>query len=110
MIPQIERDSCSDGAQVPALARAEAIFDQMVRHGKVCIFVATVADGTDIAATYTMTIAPSLSHGGRPSATIETVVVAAQRRGQGIGMQLLTYAFAYAREAGCYKVQLITRG
>jgi ribosomal protein S18 acetylase RimI-like enzyme len=110
LIPQIERDSCSDGAQVPALARAEAIFDQMVRHGNVCIFVATVADGTDIAATCTMTIAPSLSHGGRPSATIETVVVAAQRRGQGIGKQLLTYAFAYAREAGCYKVQLITRG
>jgi N-acetylglutamate synthase-like GNAT family acetyltransferase len=110
LIPQIERDPLADGAQVPSLAHAEAIFDQLARHGNVFILVVTVADDMDLAATCTMTISPSLSHGGRPLATIETVVVATWRRGQGIGKQLLAYAFAHAREAGCYKVQLITRG
>ena len=110
LIPQLERDPLADGAQVPSLMCAEAIFDQMARHGNVYIFVATAADDTSLAATCTMTISPSLSHGGRLLATIETVVVATRLRGQGIGKQLLAYAFAYAREAGCYKVQLITRG
>jgi N-acetylglutamate synthase-like GNAT family acetyltransferase len=109
LIPQLERDPASAGAQVPTLARAEAIFDQMAQQGNVFIFVAVAAE-MDLAATCTMMITPSLAHGGRSLATIETVVVATRRRGQGIGKQLMAYAFASAREAGCYKVQLITRG
>lgn len=110
LIPQLERDPSAAGAQVPILAHAEEIFDEMARQGSVHIFVATVAGEPDIAGTCTMAIIPSLAHSGRPSAAIETVVVAADRRGRGIGKRLIAYAIAYAREAGCYKAQLITRG
>jgi len=48
----------------------------------------------------------NLSHQGRPYAVIENVVVDAAERGAGYGEQLLRYAIAQARAAGCYKLSL----
>jgi GNAT superfamily N-acetyltransferase len=53
-------------------------------------------------------ITPNLSHGARPWAVFENMVVDARYRGQGIGRRLIEYAFARCREAGCYKVQLLS--
>ncbi len=110
LIPQGERNPQAAGAQVATIERAHEIFDEMARQGNTFIFVATITEKAGLAGTCTMTLAQSLAYGGRPSATIETVVVAAHLRGRGIGKQLLAHAIEHAREAGCYKAQLITRG
>jgi GNAT superfamily N-acetyltransferase len=56
--------------------------------------------------TLTLYILPNLSHGGRPIAIVESVIVAEGSRGTGYGRLLMEYAEAQAREAGCYKIAL----
>ena len=46
--------------------------------------------------------------GGR-CAELESVYVRAERRGEGIGALMLERAEGFAREAGCYRVQLTSR-
>jgi GNAT superfamily N-acetyltransferase len=53
-------------------------------------------------------ITPNLSHGAYPWAVLENMVVDSRYRRQGIGRHLIEYAFARCREAGCYKVQLLS--
>ena len=48
----------------------------------------------------------NLTHGGRPWAVVENVVVAGAHRRRGIGRALMHEAMGQARRAGCYKVQL----
>ena len=59
-----------------------------------------------VAGTLTVYLLPNLSHGGRPFALVENVVVAEGWRGRGFGALLLERAVALAREAGCYKLTL----
>src|SRR5438309_1456736 len=51
-------------------------------------------------------VLPNLSHGGRPFAVVESVVVDQAARGSGYGRLLMEHAEACAREAGCYKIGL----
>ncbi len=51
---------------------------------------------------------PSLSHQGAERAQVEAVRVATDRRGAGIGRELLTWMIARAEERGCRMVQLTT--
>lgn len=53
-------------------------------------------------------IVANLTHGARPWAIVENVVVAYELRGCGIGSALMGHAIDLAREAGCYKVQLLS--
>ena len=62
--------------------------------------------GGRVVATYALYIMPNLSHGGRPFAIVENVVVDDALRGQGLGRLLMEHALARAREAGCYKLAL----
>ena len=62
--------------------------------------------GGRVVATYALYIMPNLSHGGRPFAIVENVVVDEALRGEGLGRRLMDHAVARAREAGCYKVAL----
>ena len=52
---------------------------------------------------------PNLTRGARPFMLIENVVVTAGHRRAGVGAALLRAAVALAREAGCYKIQLLSR-
>jgi GNAT superfamily N-acetyltransferase len=54
-------------------------------------------------------VLPNLTRGGRPFMLIENVVVTAGQRRSGIGSALLAAAVSLARQAGCYKVQLLSR-
>ncbi len=56
--------------------------------------------------TLTLYVLPNLSHGGRPFAVVENVVVDATLRGGGHGRLLMAEAVRIARAAGCYKVSL----
>ncbi|MFN9473887.1 N-acetyltransferase family protein [Acidovorax sp.] len=62
--------------------------------------------GADVVGTYALLVMHNLAHRGAPSAIVEDVVVAADRKGQGIGRQMIAHAVQQAREAGCYKLAL----
>lgn len=62
--------------------------------------------GADVVGTYALLVMHNLAHRGAPSAIVEDVVVAADRKGQGIGRQMMAHAVQQAREAGCYKLAL----
>ncbi|MGW3996448.1 N-acetyltransferase family protein [Amycolatopsis sp. NPDC004772] len=62
-----------------------------------------------VVGTVDCTTLPNLTRGARPFMLVENVVVAAEHRRSGVGATLMAAAFAAAREAGCYKVQLLSR-
>ncbi len=53
-------------------------------------------------------IVPNLSHGALPWAIIENMIVDRHYRRRGIGKLLMEYTINRARQAGCYKVQLLS--
>ncbi|MFE2146412.1 GNAT family N-acetyltransferase [Streptomyces sp. NPDC059456] len=53
-----------------------------------------------------LTYVPGLGQGGRERALVEAVRVRADRRGGGLGAELMRLAVARARERGCGLVQL----
>lgn len=55
-----------------------------------------------------LTLTPSISFQGGKRATVESVRVDEKYRGQGIGKQLMEFAIARARAAGCVSMQLTT--
>lgn len=67
--------------------------------------VVAESDGR-IAGTLQLTLLPGLSRHGMLRAQIEAVRVAAWTRGQGLGRQMISWAVAEARRAGCGMVQL----
>jgi GNAT superfamily N-acetyltransferase len=54
-------------------------------------------------------VLPNLTRGARPFMLVENVVVTAGYRRSGVGSALLEVAVCLARQAGCYKVQLLSR-
>jgi GNAT superfamily N-acetyltransferase len=51
----------------------------------------------------------NLTRGGRPFMLVENVVVTAAFRRAGVGSALFDAVIGLAREAGCYKIQLLSR-
>jgi len=65
--------------------------------------------GSVVAGTIDCTTLPNLTRGARPFMLVENVVVAAEHRRSGVGAALVAAAVAMARQARCYKVQLLSR-
>jgi predicted N-acetyltransferase YhbS len=84
----------------PALDVLRAILAQPGRH----LLVAT--SDRLVVGTADLLIAANLTHGARPWAIIENVVVAESQRGGGVGALLMRELVAAAHEAGCYRVVL----
>jgi len=61
-----------------------------------------------VVGTMVLLVVPNFSHGALPWAIVENMVVDVGYRRRGIGRLLMEYALARAREAGCYKVQLLS--
>jgi GNAT superfamily N-acetyltransferase len=61
-----------------------------------------------VVGTMVLLVVPNLSHGVLPWAMVENMVVDKKYRRRGIGRLLMEYAIARARQAGCYKVQLLS--
>ena len=70
-------------------------------------FLVIEKDGL-VLGTVFLQIVPNLAHNARPWANIENVVVDSRYRGQGLGRLLIEHTLAICREAGCYKVQLMS--
>ena len=89
----------------PEVSQMKNILDQLLSNGG-AILGAKV--NGEIVGTCTIAICPNLSWTGRPYAMIENVIVAKEYRMKGIGKALLNEAKKMAKEAGCYKIALMT--
>ncbi|BEP94961.1 hypothetical protein GmRootA79_33450 [Acidovorax sp. A79] len=94
--------------RVLSLADAKAMLAQFRAYPSYRLWVAceSAEQGADVVGTYALLVMHNLAHRGAPSAVVEDVVVAADRKGQGIGRQMMAHAVQQAREAGCYKLAL----
>jgi N-acetylglutamate synthase-like GNAT family acetyltransferase len=67
-----------------------------------------IEDDGFIAGTIFILIMPNLSHNAHPWGLIENMVVDKSLHRRGIGRKLLEYTVERCRQAGCYKVQLMS--
>ncbi len=64
-------------------------------------------DGSAVASA-TLVIVENLTHNTRPYAIVENVVTHREHRGRGIASALMDRAAQIAKDAGCYKIMLMT--
>ncbi|MEX0666663.1 MAG: GNAT family N-acetyltransferase [Acidimicrobiia bacterium] len=62
-----------------------------------------------VVGTADLVIVANLTHGGKPWAIVENMAVEEAERRTGVGASLMREIERRAREAGCYKVQLLSR-
>jgi len=85
---------------------AKAIWKTLLTNPLVTFFVAE--SGARLVGTCHLVVVPNLTRGGKPYAVLENVVTLQSHRRHGIATQLLQRAIQCAREAGCYKVMLLS--
>lgn len=102
LIDQYERPT----SRRPTHERTKEIYAAIKESGG-CV-VGAFGEGDNLVGTCTVNVCPNLSWSGRPYAIIENVIVARDHRKKGIGSAILQYATSFARQAGCYKVALMT--
>jgi len=90
----------------PAGAEAEAALAATLADPSRHLVVATV--NGEVVGTADLLIVANLTHGARPWGIVENVVVTHTHRGTGVGSAVLEHLIAIARQAGCYKVQLLS--
>lgn len=71
-------------------------------------FLAVMVDGDTVVGTVQLSFIPGLSRQGATRGQIEAVRIAADRRSEGLGEQLIEWAISQCRERGCALVQLTT--
>jgi ribosomal protein S18 acetylase RimI-like enzyme len=91
-------------SETPLPASYYAAFDAIAADANNRLLVAE-ADG-ELVGSLQLTFIPGLSHMGAERAQIEAVRVRSDRRGSGIGQQMITAAIVIVRERGCQTVQL----
>ena len=85
---------------------AKALFDAIEAQPGRELLVAEI-DGKVVGTLDLLTV-PNLTHGGSPWGIVENVVVDEGSRGRGIGRLLMEEAVRRCKDAGCYKVQLLS--
>lgn len=83
----------------------EAVLETRRRSGEV---VVAILDG-HVVGMCQIIVFRHFQHTGGWCAEIETVYVRSDLRGRGVGAALLEFVEAFARERGCYRVQLASR-
>jgi GNAT superfamily N-acetyltransferase len=93
---------------LPAHARhARRILDEVRSDPRHELLVAVSDDR--VLGTADLVIVLNLTHGGKPWAVVENMVVEESVRRTGVGTALMLEIERRAREADCYKVQLLSR-
>ena len=90
-----------------SLAEGEAEFAGIAADPDRTLLVAT-ADGAVAGTVDLLVVRPSLTHGGRPWAAVENVVVDERHQRRGVGRALMEEAARRAREANCHRLQLLS--
>jgi GNAT superfamily N-acetyltransferase len=92
---------------LPATELAVRIFESIAAQPGRAILVALAEDR--VIGTADMLIVANLTHHGRPWAVVENVIVDRRHRRGGVGTALMSEITHRCRDAGCYKVQLLSR-
>jgi GNAT superfamily N-acetyltransferase len=87
-----------------SLSSAVARFNGLAASEGHRIYVAEL--GGEIVGTFALIFIGGLAHAARDSAVVEDVVVAADRRGAGIGRHMMEFAMRQCLHQDCYKVTL----
>jgi GNAT superfamily N-acetyltransferase len=87
----------------PAIRR----FEDIARQPHRSVLVGEWHD--EVLGTADLLVVPNLTHGGKPWAIVEHVIVDQTVRRCGIGRALMNEIFRRCDEAGCYKIQLLSR-
>lgn len=90
----------------PDPAAADEVIEAASQDPCRALLVATVDD--EAVGTADLVMVPNMTHGGRPWAVVENVVIDEPWRGQGIGRALMDEIDVLTRAAGCYMVQLVS--
>jgi GNAT superfamily N-acetyltransferase len=95
-----------DRPGTPPMERDEAanLLARMATYPDYRLFIAEL--NGEAVGTYSLLIMDNLGHRGNPIGIVECVSVAEDRRGQGIGKQLMHHAMGECRAKGCYKLAL----
>jgi len=91
-----------------SVAEGEAILREIATQPDRTLLTATV-DGAVAGTVDLLVVRPNLSHHGRPWAAVENVVVGRDFRRLGVGRALMEEAARRSREAGCHRLQLLSR-
>lgn len=102
-ILKIYKDSGLDNASI-SLEEAEKILNKMNQYPDYHVFVAILDE--ELVGTFALLIMENLAHHGTPSAVVEDVGVMSSYQGLGIGKKMMEFAMTYAKEKGCYKLNL----
>ncbi|WP_195983799.1 GNAT family N-acetyltransferase [Clostridium sp. D33t1_170424_F3] len=95
-----------DSAPSGTDAQAAPLWEQICADPSYHILIVRL-DGR-IVSSCTLVVIPNLTRGQRPYALIENVVTHGEYRGRGLASLCLRRAEALARQAGCYKLMLLT--
>ena len=106
VVALLRDDMLGAGREDEDLAPYLAAFDRMAAEGANRLIVAE--DAGAIVATYQITFISGLSLRATRRAQVESIRVATDRRGSGLGAALMADAEARARAAGCRLMQLTT--
>ena len=94
----------TEGDEVLDIEAAKNIFDKMKSYPDYGLYV-TEVEGK-IVGTFALAVLDNLAHHGAHSGLVEDVVVSEERRGQGIGRQMMMFAMDLCKQRECYKVAL----
>lgn len=93
-------------ADVAVSGRQEAMWARMLATDDLIVFVAET--GAEVVGTTSLLVLPNLTYDCRPTAFFEPMVVAQAHRRRGVGRLLVEAVLAGARDAGCWKVQVVS--
>src|SRR5262245_23957350 len=93
-----------DGDDVLSIEEAREVYERMTRYPDFRLYIADF-DGR-VVGTFMLIVMENLAHGGAPSGLVESVVVAEDMQGNGIGKAMMQHARAYCHARGCYKMAL----
>ena len=100
----LERDPDLRGDRLTALQRET--WARMLATDGLTVWLAGA--GAEVVGTVSVAVVPTLGYGCRPTAFLESMVVAASERRRGVGRALVEHALADLAARGCRKVQLLT--
>ncbi|MFF3624172.1 GNAT family N-acetyltransferase [Streptomyces sp. NPDC002467] len=103
-----DEDEVVDPGSVVVDEASERAFASIAADARNEVLVLTDGDAPDgvVIGCLQLTYIPGLGQGGRERALVEAVRVRADRRGEGLGAELMRLAVARAGERGCGLVQL----
>jgi GNAT superfamily N-acetyltransferase len=93
-------------APLPPRAQVVKLWEEIIANPMLTYFFAECAG--KLIATCNLTIVPNLTRGARPFGVIENVITHPDFRRQGLAKQVLDHAIDAAKQAGCYKVMLLS--